>query len=116
MIYPPTISETSTGSPVKFERAGAIWHKRAIEGQSLGSCGWGTEIDEAIPSIATIEDWSVRYDYGEEPTRIYVPRKLVADHLHTNGLAHIVPNVADEVLINPWLKLTHPAASLVLSM
>ena len=38
------------------------------------------------------------------------PRKLVANHLDADGFTHVVPDVADEVLINPGLKLTHPIA------
>lgn len=37
-----------------------------------------------------------------------LPRELVADHLHTDLLAHLEPKVANEVLIDPWLEFTHP--------
>lgn len=37
-----------------------------------------------------------------------LPRELVADHLDIDLLAHLEPQVADEVLIDPGLKLTHP--------
>lgn len=37
-----------------------------------------------------------------------LPRELVADHLDVDLLTHLEPQVADEVLINPRLKLAHP--------
>lgn len=39
---------------------------------------------------------------------MYSPRKLVADHLNVDLLTHLEPEVANEVLIDPGLKLTHP--------
>jgi len=39
----------------------------------------------------------------------YSPRELVADHLDVDLLTHLEPQVADEVLIDPRLELTHPA-------
>lgn len=39
-----------------------------------------------------------------------LPRELVADHLDVDLLTHLEPQVADEVLIDPGLKLTHPVA------
>lgn len=36
------------------------------------------------------------------------PGKFVTDHLHINLLTHIVPDTANEVLVYPWLKLSHP--------
>lgn len=38
-----------------------------------------------------------------------VPRELVADHLDIDGLAHVVPNTAHKVLVDPRFKLAHPA-------
>lgn len=38
----------------------------------------------------------------------YSPRELVTDHLNVDLLAHLEPEVADEVLIDPRLKFTHP--------
>lgn len=39
---------------------------------------------------------------------MYSPRELVTDHLHVDLLAHLEPQVANEVLVNPRLKLAHP--------
>jgi len=39
-----------------------------------------------------------------------LPRKLVADHLDVDLIAHAEPDSAHEVLVNPRLKLTHPAS------
>lgn len=41
-----------------------------------------------------------------------LPRELVADHLDVDLLTHLEPQVADEVLVNPGLKLTHPVAKI----
>lgn len=43
-----------------------------------------------------------------------LPRKLVADHLHADLLAHLKPQVAHKVLIDPWLQFTHPSLLSVL--
>lgn len=37
-----------------------------------------------------------------------LPRELVADHLDVDGLAHVIPDAADKVLVDPGLELTHP--------
>jgi hypothetical protein len=42
-----------------------------------------------------------------------LPREFVADHLDVDLLAHVVPNVAHEVFVDPGLKLAHPARMLV---
>ena len=44
------------------------------------------------------------------PQFVCLPRELVADHLDVDGLAHVVPNAAHEVLVDPRLELTHPAS------
>lgn len=41
-----------------------------------------------------------------------LPRELVADHLDVDLLTHLEPQVADEVLVNPGLKLTHPVVKM----
>lgn len=41
-----------------------------------------------------------------------LPRELVADHLDVDLLTHLEPQVADEVLVNPGLKLTHPVVKI----
>jgi hypothetical protein len=38
-----------------------------------------------------------------------LPGELVADHLDVDSLAHVVPDAAHEVLVDPGLELTHPA-------
>lgn len=43
----------------------------------------------------SLQDWSL-------------PREFVTDHLDVDLLAHTEPDAADEVLIDPWLKLSHP--------
>ena len=43
-----------------------------------------------------------------------LPRELVTDHLDVDLLTHLEPKVADEVLINPGLELTHPEGGLAI--
>ena len=38
-----------------------------------------------------------------------LPREFIADHLDVDLLAHVIPDGAHKVLINPWLELAHPA-------
>lgn len=82
-----TISETTTGSPVELEWARGVWDHLTVQSESLGSGLRGREINETISSVA-----------GE----------LVTNHLDVDLLAHAEPDGADEVLVDPWLKLTHP--------
>lgn len=42
----------------------------------------------------------------------YLPRELVTDHLHVDLLAHLEPQVTDEVLVNPGLEFTHPKSDI----
>lgn len=86
-----TISKTSTGSPVKLEWAAGVWDHSAVERECFGCSFWRGKINEAVAGVA---------------------RKLVADHLDVNLLAHTEPHTAHEVLIDPWLELTHPEGSL----
>lgn len=37
-----------------------------------------------------------------------LPGELVTDHLDVDCLAHVVPNAADKVLIDPRFEFTHP--------
>jgi hypothetical protein len=37
-----------------------------------------------------------------------VPCELVTNHLDIDLFAHAKPQGADEVLVNPWLKFSHP--------
>lgn len=39
---------------------------------------------------------------------LHLPGEFVADHLDIDGLAHVVPDAAHEVLVDPGLELTHP--------
>ena len=38
-----------------------------------------------------------------------IPRELVANHLHVDVLAHIVPNATDKVLVDPRFEFAHPS-------
>ena len=39
---------------------------------------------------------------------VWVPRKLVTNHLDVDIFAELEPDVANKVLIDPRLKFTHP--------
>jgi hypothetical protein len=93
-VITAAVGETTTGSPVELEQTVGVRHGGAVQGQSLGGSGRGREVDEAVTGVA--------------------PRKLVADHLNVDLLTHLEPEVANEVLIDPGLKLTHPEGSLSL--
>lgn len=82
-----TVGKAATGRPVELEWAGGVWDHSSVKLKSLGGSLWGGEINEAVAGVA---------------------RKLVTDHLDVDLLAHAEPDAANEVLINPWLKLTHP--------
>lgn len=43
-----------------------------------------------------------------------LPREFVTNHFHIDRLAQIEPHAANEVLINPRLKFTHPGSSVSL--
>lgn len=43
-----------------------------------------------------------------------LPRELVTDHLDVDLLTHLEPKVADEVLVDPGLELTHPEGGLAI--
>ena len=45
---------------------------------------------------------------SRRPEIAHLPRKFVADHLDVNLLAHIVPDRAHEIFVDPWLEFTHP--------
>lgn len=55
----------------------------------------GTQLDKFL-------DWECGIDKND------LPREFVSDHLDIDLLAHSEPDTADEVLVDPWLKLTHP--------
>lgn len=94
-VVTASISKTATSGPIQLEHAVGVGHGGPVERKGLGSSGRGREVDEAISGIA--------------PTR-----KLVADHLDINLFAHLEPQIADEVLIDPRLKLAHPESGLSL--
>lgn len=50
--YKPSISESTTRGPVKFERTGAVRDLGAVQRKSLRSSSRGLELDEAVASIA----------------------------------------------------------------
>lgn len=43
-----------------------------------------------------------------------LPGELVADHLHIDLLAHVVPYCTHEILVDPWFKLAHPVSDVSL--
>lgn len=45
-----------------------------------------------------------------------VPGEFVTNHFHIDRLAQIEPYAADEVLIDPRLKFTHPGLSVSLCL
>ena len=47
-------------------------------------------------------------NYSTAGMRKRVPRKLVANHLHINCFAQLIPNISNKRLINPWFEFTHP--------
>ena len=104
-----SIGKAATRSPVELERAARVRHGLTAELQGLGRSLRRGEVDEAISSITTtmssetceVEGWHCQN----------LPRKLVADHLDTDLLAHLEPKVAHEVLVDPGLKLTHPSSN-----
>ena len=60
-----------------------------------------------LPSLGSFES-SVKVEIWRGV--MVLPRELVTDHLDVDLLTHLEPQVADEVLINPGLELTHPVA------
>lgn len=103
----PAVSQATTSGPVQLEEAVGVGHGSAVQRQSLsGSSGRG-EVDEAVAGIAPTTNIRIAFEPFSKII-VYSPRKLVADHLHVDLLAHLEPEVADEVLVDPGLKLTHP--------
>jgi hypothetical protein len=93
-VITAAVREATAGSPVELEDPVGVGHGSAVQRKGLGSGGRGGEVDEAVASIA--------------------PRELVADHLDVDLLTHLEPEVADEVLVDPGLKLTHPERGLAI--
>ena len=52
MFRLPAISETAAGSPVELEDPVGVGHGGAVQRKGLGSGGRGSEVDEAVSSIA----------------------------------------------------------------
>ena len=74
--------------------------------QGLGSGLRRREVDEAIAGVtATMSSETCE---GGDWLRRHLPRELVADHFDADLLTHLKPEVADKVLVDPGLKLTHP--------
>jgi hypothetical protein len=48
----PAVSEATAGSPVELEDPVGVRHGSAVQGEGLGSGGRGSEVDEAVASIA----------------------------------------------------------------
>lgn len=102
----PSVSQAAAGGPVELERASGVRNGSSVESQGLGGGGRGREIDETVAGIASTTN--IRSSSIEKTASIYLPRELVADHLDVDLLAHLEPEIADEVFVDPRLKLTHP--------
>lgn len=99
------VGDAATGGPVKLEGTVAVRDGSAIESQGLGSSGRGTKVNEAVACIARISvSWR-----SILCLLLAVPRELVPDHLDVNLLTELEPDVAEESLVHPGLKLAHPA-------
>ena len=107
MSFLPAVSEATTSGPVQLEEAVGVRHRSAVQRQSLSGGSGRGEVDEAVAGIAPTTNIRITYKTSSEIT-VYSPRELVADHLNIDLLAHLEPEVADEVLVDPGLKLTHP--------
>lgn len=94
-VLTAAVCETTTGSPVQLEGAVRVRNDGTVELKGLSRGLGAFEIDEAVAGVG--------------------PRELITDHLHANLVAHTEPDRANEVLINPWLELTHPQSSLGIS-
>lgn len=46
--------------------------------------------------------------YNDKRKKRLLPRKFVAYHFNTNSLSHVVPDVTNEIFVDPRLKFTHP--------
>lgn len=95
----PAVSEATASSPVELEDAVGIGHGSAVQGQGFAGSAGGSKVDETISRIAPTTN--VRIAFRIQGV-VYLPRELVADHLHVDLLTHLEPKVADEVLIDPW--------------
>lgn len=102
----PSVSQTAASSPVQLEGTGGVGDRGAVERQGLGGGGGGREVDETVAGIASAT--KIRLMLQDDEFIGYLPRELVTDHLHVDLLAHLEPQVTDEVLVNPRLEFTHP--------
>lgn len=105
MEYKPSISESTTGGPVKLERTGAVRDLGAVQRKSLRGSSGGLELDEAVASVANslLVNPIFLLTFGKG-----LPRKFIANHLNIHVLTETKPHVANKVFINPGLKFTHP--------
>ena len=114
-LHLPAVSKTTTGGPVELENAVGVGHGGTVQRESLSSGGRGSEVHKAVASIAPttnirtlgIIEWGM--ESGRRGETMVVPRELVTDHLNVDLFTHLEPQVADEVLVNPGLELSHPA-------
>lgn len=90
-VIAAAIGKATARGPVEFELAVGVRDHLAVK-LERARCGIRAfEVDEAVAGIAA----------GE----------LVADHLDIDLVAHAEPDAADEVLVDPRLKLAHPTLS-----
>jgi hypothetical protein len=48
----PAVSEATASSPVELEDTVGVGHGSAVQGESLGGSGGGSEVHEAVTSVA----------------------------------------------------------------
>jgi hypothetical protein len=99
------VGKATSRGPVELEGTVGVGDELSVEGEGLRGSVRAGEVNEAISSV-TAAQISLR---DITPLIFFcLPREFVADHLDVDGLAHVVPDAADEVLVDPRLKLTHP--------
>jgi hypothetical protein len=105
-VVTTAIGEAATGSPVELELAVGVWNDLSIELEGASSLVGVFKINEAVSSVASVK---VNTGLGSEGYMSRdLPREFVANHLDVDLVSHAEPHAAHEVLIDPWLKLTHP--------
>jgi hypothetical protein len=55
----PAVSEATTGSPVQLEDTVGVGHGSAVQGEGLGGSGGGSEVNEAVSSVAPTTNISI---------------------------------------------------------
>jgi hypothetical protein len=108
------VGKATTRSPIKLEGAVRVGDEGAVQLKGLG-CGVGRfKVNEAVSGITASKVKSVKVVlsvYGPSQAK-YSPREFIANHLDVDLVAHAKPDASDKVLVNPRLKLTHPAICL----